>query len=113
MNGTGWQQGLMSACGMAGLIGEPGGRGKGGRGFAPPGVRLVKSWYAFRMTRTARKTSPSFDPIGSEARLIAAFLKAADKFDAKHSRTKAAARRQLIKEGILTPTGRLSKRYGG
>lgn len=54
-----------------------------------------------------------FDPIRSERRMLAAFKKAADRFDAKHGQSKAAARRQLRKEGIITSTGKLTKRYGG
>jgi len=53
------------------------------------------------------------DPLGSEARMLAAFLKAADRFDDKHGRSEAAARRQLMKEGVVTKTGRLTKRFGG
>ena len=53
-----------------------------------------------------------FDPIGSERRLLDVFLAAADRFDQKHGRTKVLARRQMVKEGILTPSGRLTKHYG-
>lgn len=53
------------------------------------------------------------DPLGSEAKILAAFLKAADRFDDKHGRSEAAARRQLMKEGVITKTGRLTKRFGG
>lgn len=54
-----------------------------------------------------------FDPIGSERNLLSVFLVAAKKFDNKHGRTKDAARRQMIKEGILTKSGNLTKHYGG
>jgi hypothetical protein len=54
-----------------------------------------------------------FDPIGSERRMLRAFMKAADAFDAKHGRSRAAARKQLQKEGIITKSGRLTKRFGG
>lgn len=53
------------------------------------------------------------DPLGNDAKIFAAFLKAADRFDDKHGRSEAAARRQLIKEGVITKTGRLTKRFGG
>jgi hypothetical protein len=54
-----------------------------------------------------------FDPIGSEQKLLSVFLAAADKFDHKHGRTKQAARKQMIKEGIITKSGNLTKHYGG
>lgn len=63
--------------------------------------------------RAMKKASPTFDPIGSEVRMFDAFLKAADAFDKKHTRSKKAARAQLVKEGVITPTGRLTKRFGG
>lgn len=53
-----------------------------------------------------------FDPIGSEQRMLATFMKAADTFDAKHGKSKVAARKQLVKEGIITKSGKLTKRYG-
>jgi hypothetical protein len=45
--------------------------------------------------------------------MLAAFMTAADAFDAKHARSKKAAREQLRKEGIITKSGNLTKRYGG
>ena len=54
-----------------------------------------------------------FDPIRSERRMLDTFMKAADIFDAKHSKSKAAAQRQLRKEGVITKSGRLTKRFGG
>jgi hypothetical protein len=39
------------------------------------------------------------------------FCKAADAFDAKYGRSRAAARRMLISEGIYTKSGRLTKNY--
>jgi len=46
-----------------------------------------------------------------EKEALEAFRKAAEAFDKKHTRTKKAALAMLIKEGICTPTGRLTKRY--
>lgn len=45
--------------------------------------------------------------------MLDAFLAAADAFDAKHGRSREAARKQLQKEGIITKAGRLTRRYGG
>lgn len=45
--------------------------------------------------------------------LHVAFMHAADRFDAKHGRSKKAALAMLVREGIVTPAGRLTKRYGG
>jgi len=45
--------------------------------------------------------------------MLQAFMKVADKFDAKHGRSTATAHRQLEKEGIVTPSGRLTRRFGG
>jgi hypothetical protein len=54
-----------------------------------------------------------FDPIRSEQRMLDVFMKAADAFDAKHGKSKAAARKQLVKEGVITKAGNLTKRFGG
>ena len=45
--------------------------------------------------------------------MLDAFMKAADMFDAKHGKSKLAARKQLEKEGIITKSGKLTRRYGG
>ncbi|MFL9827128.1 hypothetical protein [Rhodoplanes sp. SY1] len=68
------------------------------------------------MPKTFGRDTPvldPFDPFRSEERVLNRFLEAADRFDAKHGRTKAAARRQLEKEGVVTRSGRLTKRFGG
>lgn len=68
------------------------------------------------MQRVAKKSSFTFnpfDPIRSEQRMLDVFFRAADTFDQKHSRSKAAALKQLYKEGIVTKSGNLTKRYGG
>jgi hypothetical protein len=54
-----------------------------------------------------------FNPFLSERELLQRFMAGADKFDAKHTRSKEAALKQLQKEGVLTKTGRLTQRYGG
>ncbi|EJW11735.1 hypothetical protein A33M_2803 [Rhodovulum sp. PH10] len=64
--------------------------------------------------RSARATtSDPFDPIRSERDRLCVFLKAADAFDARHARSKDTAQRQLEKEGIVTRSGKLTKRFGG
>ena len=50
------------------------------------------------------------DPTGPARTTLALFMTAADSFDAKHA-TPAAARRQLEREGIITKSGRLTKRF--
>lgn len=55
----------------------------------------------------------AFQQIRNERRMLAEFLKAADRFDRKHARSKEAASAQLQREGIITKSGRLTKRYGG
>lgn len=68
------------------------------------------------MAKNARKAVSTYaplNPIVSEERLLAAFMTAADAFDEKHTRSREAARAQLRKEGIITPSGRLTKRFGG
>jgi hypothetical protein len=91
-------------------IGQPGFR-------AAALVRAEAACYLPIMPKPAgTKPAPAFDPfdpIGSEQRMLDAFLKAADSFDAKHGRSKAAARKQLHKEGIITKAGNLTRRYGG
>lgn len=54
-----------------------------------------------------------FNPFPSERELLRRFMEGADRFDAKHTRSKDAALKQLQKEGVLTKTGRLTQRYGG
>ena len=61
---------------------------------------------------SSRPSVDPFDPIGSGQRVLDAFLKAADRFDEKHGKSKIAALRQLHKEGILTKKGNLTRRYG-
>ena len=46
-----------------------------------------------------------------EAVSLHAFMAAADAFDQKHGRSKSAAHKQLVKEGVLTKSGRLTARY--
>jgi len=65
------------------------------------------------MPTTIKRASSQFDPIGTEMRMRDAFMKAADAFDKKHTKTKTAALAQLRKEGVLTRSGKLTKRYGG
>jgi hypothetical protein len=69
------------------------------------------------MSKAAARKVPiafdPFDPFGSEQRMIDAFMRAANRFDAKHAKSRTAARKQLQKEGILTKSGNLTKRYGG
>lgn len=82
----------------------------------PDLASLLGHGYICRMQSVRKKLPLSvnpFDPIGSERKLLSVFLVAADKFDHKHGRTKNAARRQMIKEGILTKSGNLTKHYGG
>lgn len=54
-----------------------------------------------------------FSPFESERQLLDRLMAAADRFDAKHTRSKEAALKQLQKEGVLTKAGRLTRRYGG
>ncbi|MEO5335430.1 MAG: hypothetical protein H7841_00855 [Magnetospirillum sp. WYHS-4] len=44
---------------------------------------------------------------------VDAFAEAARKFTAKHTKTKASALKILQKEGLITKSGKLTKRYGG
>ena len=74
------------------------------------------SRYLQLMPRTAPSkrvvTVDPFDPIRSERRMLDVFMKAADTFDAKHSKSKETARKQLQKEGIITSSGKLTRHYG-
>ncbi len=62
-------------------------------------------------TRT-RTTTPPALPDDAKS-ILRRFLEAADSFDARHGTSPQAAREQLRREGIITPSGRLTKRYGG
>lgn len=59
------------------------------------------------------KTNSNLKNTGSEKEQLKAMEKAFEAFNKKHTRSKEAARKQLQKEGILTPSGRLTKNYGG
>lgn len=65
------------------------------------------------MTHALRKPSASIRTIESDELFLAAFEKAANAFDKKHTRTKSAARKQLTKEKVLTRSGHISRLYGG
>lgn len=54
-----------------------------------------------------------FESVQAEKKVLGRFMKAAEMFDKKHGRSKNTATEQLRKEGIVTKTGRLTKRYGG
>mgnify|MGYP003626535996 CR=1 FL=1 len=41
------------------------------------------------------------------------FQKAADAWGKKATKSKATARKTLVRLGMLTPSGKLTKRYGG
>jgi len=84
----------------------------------PQGLVLeAASRYSGSMPRRATPNSVfafnPFDPIRSEQRMLRVFMEAADNFDAKHGSSKAAARKQLLKEGVITKAGHLTKRFGG
>lgn len=64
------------------------------------------------MSRNATKNASQFTAM-SQREMLARFEKAADKFDADITRNPNEARAKLIQRGILTKTGKLSKRYGG
>ncbi|MCB2100947.1 MAG: hypothetical protein KDE22_08770 [Rhodobacterales bacterium] len=44
---------------------------------------------------------------------VEAFRDAAERFTKKTTASKKAARAQLVKEGIITKSGKLTPRYGG
>ena len=44
---------------------------------------------------------------------MAAFMKAARAYDKRVNRSKRAARAEMVRLGIYTKTGRLTKNYGG
>ena len=80
-------------------------------------VEASKARYVVPMPKAAAASRAfaidPFDPIRSEQRMLATFMKAADTFDAKHGKSKLTARKQLEKEGIITKTGKLTRHYGG
>lgn len=57
------------------------------------------------------KPARRVDPNSTEA--AQEFSKAAKAFGALHTRSPEAARKVLIEMGIVTPSGRLSRNYGG
>lgn len=90
--------------------------------LAPPAgsmtlVERSKARYLVPMLKAAAASRAfvidPFDPIRTEQRMLDAFMKAVDTFDAKHGKSKLAARKQLEKEGIITKSGKLTRRYGG
>lgn len=66
------------------------------------------------MPARSPKKSPVIDPydLGSP-QSVAAFRIAAEKFTREATRTKKSALDLMVREGIVTKSGRLTKRYSG
>lgn len=63
------------------------------------------------MAGTKLVMAPKFDVNDPKTLQQLQFKKAANVLTARSTRTKAAARRSLVSEGILTKSGKISKKY--
>ena len=68
-------------------------------------------WHIDSMKRKVLKTFPNNDITTPEAYEM--FRKAAEAFTARVTKSRATALAALVKEGIYTKDGKLTKNYGG
>jgi hypothetical protein len=64
-----------------------------------------------KKTDSKKKNGAGFILDLSSREAFEQFCKAADAFDAKYGRSRAAARRIMVAEGLITKSGRLTKHY--
>ena len=97
----------------SGVRGQGGGRGPAGEGVGARRTIIVplgRNGHIRWMKHTSKPANGGLSDL-TDPRSVAEFRKAAQRFTAASSKTRAAARQTLAAEGIYTKAGRLTKHY--